>query len=74
MLGTTAAPSLLGPLRTGSGFHYLCTESSLYILYVGLVQGELIMVLKVEGPQLILKGEHLEELECLVYGCEGKQG
>jgi hypothetical protein len=30
------------------------------------------MVLEVERPQLILEGEHLEELEGLVYGCEGK--
>ena len=32
------------------------------------------MVLEIERPQLILEGEHLEELECLVDGCEGKQG
>lgn len=71
LLGTAAAPTLLGPLRTGSGFQDLCPEPTFNILYVLLIHGELMMLLKVERPELILKREHLEELECLVDASEG---
>ena len=61
LLGTAAAASLLRPLRTASGLHDLCPGPTFNILYVLLIHGELMMVHKVEAPQLIIKGEHLEE-------------
>jgi len=61
LLGPAAAPSLLGPLGTASGLKDLSPEPTFNILYVLLINGELMMVHKVERPQLILKGEHLEE-------------